>query len=483
MPAPFDQRSALADPSAWSLGRYWDKPSQTALDKLLYAGNEPIIVIGRNRSGKDSGIGTYNALSLINKSMVYIDPRGETAAISAPYRRTLGPVFCLNPFDVVAGEPQFRGKYADLKSTRYNPLRFLNPDSPRFFEDCLLIAEALILIEGTQPHFNRAARGLALGFLMHEVREARRERRAPSLWKVRAALTQPDVYDAQGRLIKGLAINCQELAAKGYANELSAKGYWQIASLLGRYSADNDETQGVRATADALTIWLLSDAMRRDLDDGAGGGLDMRLLGDRACTCFVILPPEMISETHSPWVRLVITSAMRALFRPRPDGVVCSFWLNEFRILGELRAVADSMGLLAGYGIQPIPVLQSLSQLTIYDKEWENFIGQAGAMLHVGRTGDNFTAEYLSKYSGEMTIRNPSTSITYSAGGPPSLNRSESFMQRPYLMPQDLMRIRDRFGFVWRGGRVIPAYFPGYFDVDLLDDRGGRASRNPYYKG
>jgi type IV secretory pathway TraG/TraD family ATPase VirD4 len=138
------------------------------------------------------------------------------------------------------------------------------------------------------------------------------------------------------------------------------------------------------------------------------------------------------------------------------------------------------MGLLAGYGIQPIPVLQSLSQLTIYDKEWENFVGQAGVMLHVGRTGDNFTAEYLSHHSGETTIRNPSVSTTYNPGGSPSFNTSEAYTRRPYLMPQDLMRIRDRFGFVWRAGEIIPAYFPGYFDVDRLDRR---ARRNPYYKG
>src|SRR5258708_31716456 len=121
MAGPFDPRTVLADPSAWYLGRYWDKQTQTALDKLLYSSNEPIIAAGRNRSGKDSGLGTYCGLQLVGKSLVYIDPRGETAAITAPYRRTLGPVFCLNPFDILVDDPQFKGKYRDLKSTRYNP--------------------------------------------------------------------------------------------------------------------------------------------------------------------------------------------------------------------------------------------------------------------------------------------------------------------------------------------------------------------------
>jgi type IV secretion system protein VirD4 len=470
MAYPYDQRSILADPGAWQLGRYWHKETQRPLDKLFYSRDEPVIVAGRNRSGKDSGIGTYNALQLSAKSLVYIDPRAETAAITLPYRRTLGPVFCLNPFGLLTDIPG----YEDLKSTNYNPLRFLNPASPRFYEDCAAIAEALIQIEGKDPHWAKSARGLCLAFIMDEVKQARRERRTPSLFRVRLAITEADVrHPRTGRLVSGLAITVARLVRDGGP---------QIASLLGRFGTDNEETQGVRAEADAQTQWLISDAIAKELDD-THGGLDMRVLGDRPCTLYVLLPSEMVSETHAIWLRLIISSAMRALYRPRPHGVVCSFWLNEFRALGELKPVADAMGLVAGYGIQPIPVLQSLTQLTIYDQEWENFLGQAGAIVHVGRCGDNFTAEYLSKMSGEASWREPGINTSFNPGGPPSISLSEHYGRGPYLRPQDLMRIRDRFGFIWADGRVIPAYFPGYFDVDLLNDRGGRARRNPHYRG
>src|SRR5579862_273919 len=470
MAYPYEQRSILADPGAWQLGRYWQKSAQRTGDKLFYARNEPLFVIGRNRSGKDSGIGTYNALQLHGKSLVYIDPRAETAAITLPYRRTLGPVFCLNPFGLLTDIPG----YGDLKSTNYNPLRFLNPSSPRFYEDCAAVAEALIQIEGKDPHWAKSARGLCLAFIMDEVKQALRERRAPSLFRVRLAVTEPDIRDPKTRkLISGLAITIDRLVREGGP---------QIASLIGRFGTDNEETQGVRAEADAQTQWLIPDAMARELDD-THGGLDMRLLGDKPCTLYIILPSEMVSETHAIWLRLVISSAMRALYRPRPDGVVCSFWLNEFRALGVLRAVSDAMGLLAGYGIQPIPVLQSLSQMTIYDREWEKFLSDAGSIVHIGRCGEMFTAEYLSKMSGETSYREPTANTSFNPGGPPSVSIGEHYGRGPYLRPQDLMRIRDRFGFIWADGKVIPAYFPGYFDVDLLNDRGGRARRNPYFRG
>jgi hypothetical protein len=39
-------------------------------------GSEPIVVIGRNRSGKDAGIGIYNGLRLEGKTWFVIGDRG-----------------------------------------------------------------------------------------------------------------------------------------------------------------------------------------------------------------------------------------------------------------------------------------------------------------------------------------------------------------------------------------------------------------------
>ena len=43
----------------------------------------------------------------------------------------------------------------------------------------------------------------------------------------------------------------------------------------------------------------------------------------------------------------------------------------------------------------------------LYGDAWEAFFGQAGAVALVGSAGDDFSAEYLSRHSGELTMRQP----------------------------------------------------------------------------
>lgn len=324
-------------PDAFAFGRCRDEKTGRIGPKLKMPGAEPIVVIGRNRSGKDAGIGNVNGLQLEGKSWFVLDPRGEAAAICAPYRRKLGPVYILNPFGVLTDIPG----YGDLQSAGLNPLAALDHNSPRFFDDVAGVTEALIKVEGKDPHWSMSARGLVCGLTMWEVIDAAINGRPPSLVNVRAMLSEPDERDAKGNLKKGLAVTAARLAQQGGS---------QIASLLGRFAADNDEVQGVRATADGQTQWLLSQPMR---DDMAKASIDLRQLGDRPVSVFVILPAEMY-ETHSVWLRLLVSSALRALYRP--SKTVCTFWLNEFASLGRLAPIENALGLVAGYGIQLVIV-------------------------------------------------------------------------------------------------------------------------------
>ena len=140
------------------------------------------------------------------------------------------------------------------------------------------------------------------------------------------------------------------------------------------------------------------------------------------------------------------------------------------------------MGLVAGYGIQLVIVVQSLTQLKqLYEDGWENFLGQAGAVVLVGPPADDFTAQYLSKRSGEKTICQPNVGMNINTGGI-GLTNGEGYGRRQYLMPQDLYGLPPGYGFVWAAGLSdpIPAYFPPYWDVERLNRR---ARANPYYRG
>ena len=84
-------------------------------------------------------------------------------------------------------------------------------------------------------------------------------------------------------------------------------------------------------------------------------------------------------RTHSVWLRLVIVSALRALYTP--GGLRTLFMLDEFAQLGHLAPIEDAFGLVRGYGVQLWPVLQDLNQLkALYKDRWETFVGNAGVV-------------------------------------------------------------------------------------------------------
>ena len=438
--------------------------------RLQLPGSESVIVVGRNRSGKDAGIGNYNGLRLQGQSMVFLDVRGEAAAICAPYRRTLGPTYIINPFGLLTDIPG----YEDLKSDGWSALDEYSWLDPFLFERASGIAEAVHKQEGKDPHWALRARSATTGLAMDEVETAAKEARAARLTNIRARYTEAAEHDpVTGEPIKGFIATARRLAK--HSN-------FQIASAMGNFTEDNDETRSVLATGDGQSLFMASRAIR---DDELKSGIRLSELGERPVSLFVIMPAEMVQANtiHSVYLRLVIGSALNALMRPRPIG--CTFYLNEFASLGRLAPVEASAGLVAGSGggNRLVIVVQSLTQLAqIYGQHgWENFVGQAAAVVLVGAPADKFTAEYLSARAGDMTIRQPNAGLQLNPGGV-GTSSGEAYTRRRFLMPMDLYDLQPGYGYVWVAGlsNAIPVYFPPYWDVEQLNRR---ARRNPYYRG
>jgi type IV secretion system protein VirD4 len=461
---------------AFYLGRYWveesgfEKPEVGP--KMQMPGTEPVIVCGANRSGKDAGIGNYNGLRLRGRSMVYVDPRGEAGAICGPYRRTLGPTYNWNPFGVLTPRHHsYVPGYEDLESDGINTLRMLDAQSSMLFDDVSIYSNAWIRLETKDPHWSIRSRALWTGLSIEEVQAAAAAGRVPLYSNVRAALAEPDEFDEKtGEPKKGLVARARRLVQQSNL---------QIRDQLGSFTVDNDETRGVRATADGQTQALVSYAMR---DDELKAGVPLDEFGTRPMTLFAILPHDMVQEgsLHANALRLVISAALRSLYRP--SNTVCTFWLNEFAALGRLSQVESAIGLVAGYGIQLVIVVQSLVDLhQIYETGFERFLGNAAATVLVGAAPDKFTADYFSSRSGERTILTPNAGFSINPGGF-GMSAGEAYTRRAHLMPQDLYRLQRGFGYVWVRGlsNAIPAYFPPYWDVEQLAKR---ARRNPYYRG
>lgn len=456
------------------LGRFIDPVTRRVGDKLRYTGERSIIIFGPNGSGKGDRLLAPNLFQSVGQSLLVVDPKGELAAMTAPFRRTLGRVVILNPFGVLT---DYVG-YQDLRSEGYNPLAYLDPSSPSFNADASLLAEAMIEVTGNDPHWGNSARALLAALIMYVVIEARQFGEVPAMTRVRALLCQAsgEVSTSKGVETVGLpalAARMMELKSPALSNKASQFVEW------------TREVQGIASTAKIQTEPFDDYQIASDL---ARGRFDFGDLKRSPTTVYLILPPHMMAR-HSKWLRLVITSALNACMRPRGLGEPrVTFILDEFAALGHLPIIENNWAVARGYGVQFMPVFQNLSQLkSIYKDRWETFIGNAGALASFA-PNDMTTAEWLSRRAGDTTKivmgYNIGNSSGSSSGGTTNHGNSSgfSFQQTkvPLFAPHSLYGMVEGTMMVALAGlsNVIAAYAPA---VRQIEQCRALARDNPYY--
>jgi type IV secretion system protein VirD4 len=455
------------DPGSYYLGTHYDFETGREGGAMYMPGSsfKSILLCGVARAGKDSGIGTYNALRFEGGSLVTFDKGGEQASIAGAHRAKVGKKFDINPYGVGTDF------YPDLASDGFGSLAAIKPGDPMAFEESYALSEAWHRIEGKDPHWAKRARGFWCGASLYEINQAAKEGRPASNYNVRKLFTEPDVFDPQtGEPVKGFIANMRKLATCG--DEM-------VEALVASGTTPNDETASVRATIDANTIALQSPNIRNDEQKS---GLPLHLIGNEAVSVFFSLYPYMVREgsIHAPLCRMVMATILRSLYRPTKVG--CTVYINEFQSFSKFEEVEAALGLTAGFSIRLVLVVQSLAALReIYGNGWEVFFSQAGAVIQVGAPADKFSADYLSARSGETTIRQPNAGLSINPGGI-GMSEGEAYTRRPYLMPQDLYNLKPGYGYVFLPGLAnpVPACFPPYWKNPTLNRR---ARPNPYYRG
>ena len=451
----------MADSEGLGLGRYFDEAAQRIGEKIVYEGERHLLLFGPNGTGKGTRFLIPNLLSIRDRSIVVIDPKGELAAVTSAFRRTVGDVVMLNPFDVLG-----------LGSAGFNPLDMLDPAAPNFYDDAAALGEALIKVEGKDPHWSESAQGLLVALIMWE---KRKNGARANLENVRRMLTEAETWErysgGDGKLRErpkgGLRVTAADMVAEG--------GY-EIASLAARFVEQTNELSSIRSTADTQTRWILSEPMRRDLKKP---GVDFRRLKDRPVTVYVILPAERV-RTHAVWLRLVIVSALRALYRA--GGLRTLLLIDEMPALGHLAPLEDAFGLVRGYKVQIAGICQDLAQLkALYNERWESFLANAGVVQ--GFTpNDLTTADWMSRRAGQATLvaANRSESRSFLRA---ERSESTSWQQfgRALYLPQQLMGFAEGSGLLFLAGMAngVRFFAPPYWKIDAC---ARRAARNPYYE-
>ena len=447
--------------------------------------NRHFLSVAPTRSGKGVSLIIPNLL-YYQGSAIVIDPKGENAWVTAKCRRDeLGQkTIILDPWgevnrryaskvkkrtvftleEVKAGmTPEQVEESQHEKVCRFNPLSILDPANDNYADDLAYIADALIINQGKDPHWDDSARELVAGLIAYTVEKyGNVEANLPA---VRYALSRP----------------YEEIA--GMANEAQKWGPESVAARkLGRFAVDSKEIGSIVSTALTQTAFLDSAPLAENLSFSDFSFSD--LVNQRA-TIYLVLPVDKL-QTYGRWLRLMVSLGIRTVARNTQQlRFPVLFILDEFGTIGKLSAVAQAYGLMAGLQMCIWAFIQDLVQLKRdYPDDWETFIGNSEAVSFFN-VMDQFTAEYVSKMLGKTTIEKISLATEqkreggiFTSGNPNYSAMSDQTYQRDLVQPSEIRGAKDQVGFLVRRHQPILFKKINYHDDPFFYER---ARPNPYY--
>lgn len=279
-------------------------------------------------------------------------------------------------------------RYGDLAGeqetiARFNPLSILDPASEHYADDVGYLADALIINQSKEPHWDDSARELVGGLIAFVV-ENPDLRSIATLGLVRKLLAQsPDV-------LRKTAEEAQALGAESVA-----------ARKLGRFVVQNDEINSIVSNALTQTAFLDGNALNANM---SAADFSFEDLVNRKATIYLVLPVDKL-QTHGRWLRLMVSIGIRTIARNvKPLPLPVLFLLDEFGTIGRLSAVAQAYGLMAGLQMVIWAFVQDLVQLKRdYPEDWETFISNSQSVTFFN-VMDQFTAKYFSEIMGTWTV-------------------------------------------------------------------------------
>lgn len=464
-----------------------DELTQYEHDKGFYIGGGycfddkgHILTCAGTRGGKGTNLIIPNLLgaSDYKGSWVVIDPKGENAAITARYQKERGQnVVVLNPWGLLSDNV--------LPASSYNPLDILSDTSNiNLVDDAQMIAEMIVPIDRNDRNkfFTDNSRAIVSGLLLHMAtydESLAQEKEGLDIADIATedeATQHKPIERTLTTLWKWVRLQQQdwiELIADMHANDHAAFGdtVKQAANEIEKLMQSGDKTWGnIIATVLQCTDFIKSPALQHSMQSG----LDPKTLSDGKTTLYVIIPADKM-QSHARWLRLVVTTTMRAVVR-QPKNRVC-FLLDEFSALGYLPEIETALSTYAGFNITVWTILQSLIQLQAHYKDsWETFVGNS-AVRQFFSVNDNFTAEYVSKAIGQ-------TSHVISEKLPFGLGMSES-NQRALVTPDELRRASGERIFCFIADKPVTYYnkVPYYhMKKSYYDDLKLKYDGNPYFK-
>jgi type IV secretion system protein VirD4 len=324
--------------------------------------------------------------------------------------------------------------------------------------------------EAHDAHWDEEAASLLQGLILYVVACEPEERR--HLGTVREYLSLPP---------EGWTKVLQAMADSDAIGGLIARAANRLAQKEAR------ERSSVISTAQRHTKFLDTRRLGPSLATSTFKPGDLKR---RTLSVYLVFPPDRVGS-DGRWLRLMVGSLLLELQKKRNAGLPphrVLFMLDEVAQLGRLQPVEQGLTLLRGYGVQFWLMVQDLAQVrATYAAKAESLIANAQVLQAFG-TSDQATAEYLSKMTGQATVRssseNTSKGSTYAADRW-SPNRQSGTAQnmsevgRALLMPDEVRRLDRREALVFISGNDPLRLLRTNYLAD--PEFAGRYSANPMH--
>jgi type IV secretion system protein VirD4 len=285
------------------------------------ADDRHMMTVAGSRAGKGRAAIVPNMLHYPG-SVLATDPKGELATITARQRKEgLGQaVRVLDPFGVAVGYPHKKNLISG-----FNPIEAMR-EGQHLVEDGALIADALVVVEGKDPHWDESAKAFIEGVILHV-------RTWDEYKGVRNLITLRELVGGDAETHKRLDDEMRANEAAGGVIQSSAADFFE---------RKGNEKASVLSTArrHLKFIDLFRDKAnplgRRTLEQH---DLELHSLKTEATTVYLCLPARHIA-TCNRWLRLFVNMTLQGMEQPLKPGaklpgnvpVLCV--LDEFAALG-----------------------------------------------------------------------------------------------------------------------------------------------------
>jgi type IV secretion system protein VirD4 len=409
---------------------------------LRDCGPAHVLVFAPTRSGKGVGVVIPTLLSWPHSVLVH-DLKGENWALTAGARQRMGQC-CL----------RFAPASAESDGARYNPLAEVRLRTPNEIRDVRNIVQMIIDPDGRglPDHWSREGSAFLTGMILHQLYNGRDQ----TLSGLETRLCDPSqpIDDTLAQIMRaehdpggamgwtdgrGIATRTHPIIARAMRSMLDKSPNERsgvISEVKGFLELYRDP---VIAANTATSDFRIVDLMNHE----------------RPVSLYIVVPLAH-KNSLKPVIRLLLSQIVHRLTEQleyRNGRAVTGYryrlllMIDEFPSLGRLDVFAESLALVAGYGIKACLIAQDLSQ--IHAAYGHDEAITSNCHTRVAFTPNRIeTARLLSQMTGETTVRHAHRTVSSSGA-----SVSEPEVARPLITPDEVMRLGGNEALIFTSGR------------------------------